>query len=153
MYFLFLLPHDLEIYFQIFGIGKFKFFWPNIILFLLLYLKPPHLLFMWILSDLWKLFLSNICICKSWWHIFKEQDEKVELSPTRATESIYWKVLLHFLHAAFYAMTLQSLRVRLIKLLSSCSAMWDTHCCGSHQSSPITCSIPAPDKWQPTSFL
>lgn len=64
-----------------------------------------------------------------------------------------WKLLLHLWNAAICALTLRSLRVRLIKLHCSCNALWADHRCGSHQSAPITCSIPAPDKWQPTTSL
>lgn len=134
--------------------GKLQYFWLNTIFVHIP--KAPHLLFyVDSIRFIEIILVSNISILKNGKADALSLKNKMKKNGNFTNQSItkYWKVLLHFLHVAFYTMTLQSLRVRLIKLHSSCSAMWDTLCCGSHQSSPITCSIPALDKWQPTSSL
>lgn len=110
--------------------------------------ESSDLFLIWIPLDHWKIISpTNIFILKVWaCSIFKDRENGNSNDPI--IKKKYWKALLHFLNVAISTMTLQSLRVRLIKLHSSCNAMWGMHCFGSRQSIPISCSTPALDKWQ-----
>lgn len=116
--------------------------------------ESSDLFLIWIPLDHWKIISpTNIFILKVWaCCIFKDRENGNSNDPIIKKKK-YWKALLHFLNVAISTMTLQSLRVRLIKLHSSCNAMWGMHCFGSRQSIPISCSTPALDKWQPTTSL
>lgn len=113
---------------------------------------PFFFFLFWIPLDHWKIFsLTNIFLLKVWeCCIFKNEEDG---DSNGMIIKKYWKLLLHFSSAAICALTLGSLRVRLIKPHRSCNALWAVHRCGSHQSAAITCSVPAPDKWQPTRSL